>query len=224
MESSPQPRLDPFPFYYERLPTYSEVYHALSQRTDVSLGRHRYEETWFQVCLNNGLFQLWNKEYIQALADKIRSVIANDLIIEVCAGDGMLSHWLREHEVNIRASDNMQTQIKTHSEVEKLGAISTIRKYKPRMVVASWINYGSELDCDIIDEKPEFLILMGEGPNGCTGSEKFWGDRKEPYWQQGGYTQEFLEADKWNICRSDNDPLIFHRRYGYTTLYSAATC
>lgn len=153
--------------------------------------------------------------------------MGEDFILEVAAGDGMLSHWLRECGVNIKATDSMDRHrnhgLQLRSEVEELDGISAIRKYKPRMVVASWIEYGSELDCEILDEDPEYLILIGEHTGGCTGSEKFAGgweeDSPPAYWIQKGYIQTSLSIDMWNICRTDYDWSSFHP-HSHTMLYS----
>lgn len=229
----------PFPFYYDRLPTYQEAYEALKEKGTYD---RDFEKTLPGICHLNNIYQLWNEEYIGTLARLVIELIGRDLALEVCAGDGMLSRWLSEYGVNIRATDNMKWRkdgrrpsrhlsIELQGAVEELDAISAIRKYEPRMVVASWIEYNSELDCEIIDEKPEYLILMGEGPGGCTGSTKFWGewdwdedDRTLAYWRQKGYVQRYLDdVDKWNICKTDY-PVFYnngHWKHGLTILYYA---
>jgi len=233
--------LTPFPFYYEKLPTFCSVVTSLKERDIVNV--KNYDEAWFTVCCENNIFQLWNKEYIETVSEAILNLVGEDLVLEVAAGDGMLSHWLREYGVNIKATDNMSwhqqndahddrkrrfhrpTQI--HSEVEELDGISAIRKYNPRMVIASWIEYCSELDCEILDERPEYLILIGEGNGGCTGSTKFWGDEwnednKTPaYWTQKGYSEKELDIDVWNICRTDYP---WNHSHGSTMLYTRLLC
>lgn len=230
--------LEPFPFYYEELPTFQRAITSLRERDAIG---PRPETYWFTICCRNNIFQLWNKEYIEALSKEILNLVGEDLVLEVAAGDGMLSHWLREHGVNIKATDNMswhqqseiysnpayknRSRIKTHGEVEELDAISAIRKYKPRMVIASWLPYESELDCEILDEEPEYLILIGEGCGGCTGSTKFWGDwhwdeesKMLSHWSQKGYSEENLDVDTWNLCRTDYGDQF--GRHGSTTLYT----
>jgi len=102
-------------------------------------------------------------------------------------------------------------------------------------VIASWIPYGYELDCEILDEDPEYLVLIGEGDSGCTGSMKFWGDwttviiteggltadsdTMPAYWKQKKYSELELEVDKWNICRTDYGHK-WGRHHGSTTLYT----
>lgn len=227
--------LKPFPFYYKELPTFQKVVASLRERDSIDV--KNYEDAWFTVCRKNNLFQIWNKEYIEALSKEILNLVGKDLVLEVAAGDGMLSHWLREYGVDIKATDNMSWHnheptdrnipIKLHSEVEELDAIEAIRKYKPRMVIVSWIPYSNELDCEILDEDPEYLILIGEGRGGCTGSMKFCGDdwgednKTSAYWKQKGYNEDDLDVDKWNICRTDYGHEWGHN-HGSTTLYTSS--
>jgi len=225
--------LKPFPFYYEELPTFRTTIASLEERDFVTV--ENYEASWFTICLKNGIFQMWNKEYIEAFSKEILNLVGGEFVLEVAAGDGMLSHWLREHGVNIKATDDMSWHktepdtrappLKLYSEVEELDAISAIRKYKPRMVIASWIPYRSELDCEILDEGSEYLVLIGEGSFGCTGSEKFWGDTWDEdddriaYWVQKGYSEKKLDVDKWNLCRTDRGDK-WGCNHGSTTLYT----
>jgi len=227
--------LKPFPFYYKELPTFQSVSDSLSERENINV--KNYEESWFTVCSKNNIFQIWNKEYIEALSKEILNLVGEDFVLEVVAGDGMLSHWLREHGVNIKATDNMSwhkqmpntririTPIEIHSDVEELEAIEAIRKYKPKMVIASWIPYGHDLDCEILDEEVEYLILIGEGRGGCTGSMKFcgddWGEDNETpaYWKLKGYNEDDLDVDTWNLCRTDYGNK-WGRHHGFTTLYT----
>lgn len=218
--------LKPFPFYYKELPTFQSVSDSLNERDSIEVKRS-LDDSWFTVCSKNNIFQIWNKEYIEALSKEILNLVGKDFVLEVAAGDGMLSHWLREYGVNIKATDNMSREpsIQTYSEVEELDAVSAIRKYESRMVVASWIEYDSELDCEILDEEPEYLILIGEGNGGCTGSTKFWGDNwdednKIPaYWIKKEYGEKQLEVDTWNLCRTDYGHK-WGRHHGSTMLYT----
>lgn len=197
-----------FPLYFERLPSYEEVCKALYERELINLTPDNWTESWFSTCIRKALFQLWNKEYVEELSVEIKKLVNDKLVLEVAAGDGMLSHWLREYGVNIKATDDMswhnfdrtEYPIKIRSEVEKLDAIEAIQKYKPNLVIASWIPYGSDLDYKILKEKVSYFIIIGEGPGGCTGSEVFW----EKYEEEGYVWEYFKEVDKYNICRTDS--------------------
>lgn len=228
-------QLKPFPYYYERLPTFKEVYDACYERDSIAISdlfdskdpevvSTGLGEMWFTVCLENNIFQLWNKEYIESLAEEIKSLVGEDPCLEVAAGDGMLSHWLRQRGVNIKATDDMsrtgESAIKLRSEVEKLDAIEAIQKYRPRLVVVSWVEYTSTLDTQILDERPEYVIIIGEGHGGCTGSEDLWENYSEK-----GYSLEYLsKVDQFNICRTDSAILGFSlRRHSCTALFRLVT-
>jgi hypothetical protein len=182
--------------YYERLPSYRTVEQFFREYTRPE----RYLQFWDFV-ERYGIYQFWNKEYIECLAGEIKRRVGSDFVLEVAAGDGMLSFWLRNYGVNIKATDSgeMYDKIKKRAEVEIIDAVSAIRKYKPKMVIASWLPWNKPIDIQIFDEKVPIIVLIGE-EYGATGSKRFW---DENYWEKAGYTKEYSECDKWNFCRSD---------------------
>jgi len=182
--------------YYERLPSYKTVEQFFREYTCPE----RYSQ-FFDFVERYGIYQFWNKEYIECLAGEIKRRVGSDLVLEVAAGDGMLSFWLRQYGVNVKATDSGKwyDKIKRSTEVEILDAVSAIRKYKPRMVVASWLPWDEPIDIQVFDEKVPFIVLIGE-ENGATGSRRFWDER---YWEKAGYAKEYSECDRWNFCRTD---------------------
>ncbi len=226
--------VNPFPFYHERLPTYQEVHDACYERDSIHISdmfeniEKGIHEMWFSKCREHNIFQLWNKEYIETLASEIKKLIGEDLAVEVAAGDGMLSHWLREHGINIIASDNMSWHekgerhdrdqpVKTQSEVEKLDGVAAVKKYKPRLVIASWVEYTSTLDIEILEQSPEFFIIIGEGRGGCTGSEELW----ERFGELEYRLDWFKDLDGYNICRTDSAiPGFKMQRHSTTSLFT----
>jgi len=188
--------------YYERLPSYETVYNVLLWYA----GPLRWKE-FFDFVNEYGIYQFWNVEYISCLAEEIKSYVGSELVLEVAAGDGMLSYWLRKYGVNAHATDSGEWYrpgdrrgviIKPRAPVEIIDAVSAIRKYKPKMVIASWLP-GDRLDIEIFDEKPPIICLIGE-VDGATGSSMFW-DTK--YWEKAGYKRVFSKCDEWNLCRTD---------------------
>jgi hypothetical protein len=165
----------------------------------------------FSICNEENIFQLWTKEYIKNLSKIIRKLIKDNLVLEVCAGDGTLSHWLRQYGVNIIATDNFswgvngkhkstrENPIISVFEVQKMEALEAIDYYSPRMVIASWIPYGDSLDIKILKKKVEYFILIGESKWGCTGTIDFWDEYKKL-----GYEEIiFKGCDTYNLCRTD---------------------
>jgi hypothetical protein len=204
--------------YYERLPNYETVYRVL---VDYTTTPFMYRE-FFDFVNKYGIFQFWNVEYISCLANEIKSYVGSNLVLEVAAGDGMLSYWLRQYGVNIHATDSgewyipprtkimQRAVVKPYAPVEIIDAISAIRKYKPKMVIASWITEG--VDFQIFDEKPPIICLIGE-VDGATGSMKFW---EQKYWEKAGYERlPHSRCDEWNLCRTDyvSDGRVWHHSY-----------
>lgn len=192
-----------FPWKRIELPTYSRV-RSFLERNPHSL---------FSISHRCSIFQIWNVEYIKSLASSISIILTGDLVLEVCAGDGALTRWLSKYGVNIRATDDLSwgknnptpskaaCVVNPIFPVEELDAIEAIRKYSPRMVITSWIPYGSDLDIRILREKPEFLIIIGEGEGGCTGSSDFWKEYPSLGYKR---VEDFLSCDAFSICRTDS--------------------
>jgi hypothetical protein len=182
--------------YYDRLPSYKTVEQFLREYT-----RPERYALFFDFVERYGIYQFWNKEYIECLAGEIKRRVGSDLVLEVAAGDGMLSYWLRQYGVNVKATDSGKwyDKIKRRGEVEIIDAVSAVRKYKPRMVVASWLPWDEPIDVQIFNEKVPFIVLIGE-EHGACGSQLFW---NESYWEKAGYQVEYTECDRWNLCRTD---------------------
>ena len=202
--------------YFDKLPSAFEVKEVIRNLTT-------YNYTVFWNLINKyGIFQFWNKEYIECLSRNIKNLVESNLVLEVAAGDGMLSYWLRHYGVNIVATDSgaWYDRIKKHAEVEIIDAVSAIRKYKPSMVIASWLPYDDPVDLDVFNTSSQlnirYIILIGE-TNGACGSRKFW---EEEYWAKVGYVLNFLdECDRWNYCRTDYFSVGEIYKHSSTQLY-----
>jgi hypothetical protein len=165
----------------------------------------RYTEFWVLID-HYAVHQFWNQEYIMCLADEIKKRVGGELVLEVAAGDGMLSYWLRQYGVNAKATDSgaWYDRIKKRAPVEIIDAVSAIKKYKPKMVIASWLPVSEPLDIQIFntcaEERIPYIILIGETDGAC-GSLTFWQDK---YWEKVGYELDYLyDCDKYNFCRTD---------------------
>jgi hypothetical protein len=203
--------------YFERLPRASDVRDVVERLTSEDYPRY------FKLLGEYGIHQFWNQEYIGCLAGEVKKRVGDELVLEVAAGDGMLSFWLRNYGVNIRATDSgaWYNYIKRRAPVEIIDAVSAIRKYKPRMVVASWLPAGESLDIEIFNTCAElnipYIILIGEEDGAC-GSPTFW---DEKYWKKVGYKHDYLDCDEYNWCRTDwYDPVLGWFRHSRTGIYT----
>jgi len=130
------------------------------------------------------------------------------VVVEVGAGNGRLSHFLRERlpECNIIATDNGSWEIEPLYPVEQIDVAEALEKYKPEIVISCWMPYTH-------DWTPMFrasdgligYILIGETDGGCCGSDKTWGFCEEkPEYEEDGFERiDLIELSRLQICRTD---------------------
>ena len=157
---------------------------------------------WFHLAEVCHLYNLLNVEFVHALARWLRPYVqAQSPIIEVCAGDGLLTHWLRKVGVPVVAVTDGDTSAENHwtrtdhsERVECLDAVEAARKYQPEIVLASWVPYRFDIAWRVLDcPSVEKLVWIGEGDGGCCGDEKIWEYPHEP----------LQEAGRWLLSRTD---------------------
>ena len=147
------------------------------------------------------MYMLWTKEYIDELADFIKSIHKDGNVLEVGAGDGMLSYWLRDRGIPVVATDDNTWKITARAPVRKLGVKKAIKEYNPEVVVCSWPTMDGKLDKEIFFAEPPKVILIGEGAGGCTGSGEVWNGLPRKL----GYVEESSFAfDEFALCRTDH--------------------
>jgi len=134
----------------------------------------------FFPCKELCIFQFFSQEFIDFLAESIKRIKANK-IVEIGAGDGLLSHFLMEKGIDIHPTDDYSRDDLDHPErVEKLGHKQTLEKYSPDLVVINWEEYNAEYSIDVLKyPSVKYVIWIGEYNEGCTGSEKLWDYKHE---------------------------------------------
>lgn len=141
-------------------------------------------------------FQFWNKQFNDEL-EKILKKLKPKLILEVGAGDGTLSKILNDRGFNIIATDNYSWPFKKRFfKVEKIDYRKALEKYKPDVVINSWMPLGTDWTKDFRKAKSvKHYITIGE-VNACCGGD--WTDRKTwPARRQD-------KVSSYALCRSDN--------------------
>lgn len=175
----------------------------------------------------NPIFEIWTKEYIDAFGnylmeqvEKMGGTKENPVVIlEVGAGNGRLAHFLKEKidklvpdSIKIVACDNYVTwnNMKTSPlfPVENISHKEALQKYKPKIVICSWMPPQSDLTKDFRTvESVDQYILIGETDYGCCGNAwETWGvtgynvtdneavkDGVPPY-EKDGYDKTTLES------------------------------
>jgi hypothetical protein len=101
-------------------------------------------------------------------------------ILEVGAGNGRLTYFLNSNIKEISsdlvkciAVDSGESKIKEaflEVPVEKLDYKEALKKYKPQIVISSWMPHDEDWTTDFIKEDSvEEYILIGEEDSGCCG-------------------------------------------------------
>jgi hypothetical protein len=141
------------------------------------------------------VFQFWNKQFNDELVKLIRK--DHKLILDVGAGDGMLSKILHDRGFNVVAVDNYNWPFKMrYFKVHKMTYKQGLKKFEPDVVISSWMPLYK-------DWTPEFrktksvkqYILIGEVDAACGGD---WKDRKR--WP----IKYAKKASYYALCRTDD--------------------
>lgn len=190
-------------------------------------------EKWFKFCFNKEkpVFELINREFIEALGDYLikRAKELSDnshdetiVILEVGAGSGRLTHFLKENiekkatgtKIKFIATDSGDLGIKSIYPVEdQVKYQDAIKKYDPKIILVSWMPFEEDWTKDFRDSKSvEEYILIGEANGGCCGDKwKTWGcqsyfdnDKKSPYEEEGFAKNKLDDISRHQICRADD--------------------
>lgn len=129
------------------------------------------------LCEGLPLYQVWTTESVAALAAWIRGEGLRR-VVEVGAGDGSLSRWLRPlvPGVRVTATDSgAWPSVRPLASVERCDAGAAPAHYAADGVVSSWMPY--EVDWTPAWRRTPSVrayVLVGEGPLGCVGTESAW--------------------------------------------------
>jgi len=126
------------------LPRYDDVMQLMRLlRGNGTRGEGR--SAWVGFCNGYDIYHTHTVEFVDELAGEIRK-LGHGPAVEVCAGNGKLSYHLRQRGIDIRPTDIYTSQNSRDSSlVEKLSCIEALKKYNPRIVVASWICSDSNI-------------------------------------------------------------------------------
>ena len=179
-------------------------------------------------CDQHSVYQLPNIEFVQELSMAINDINPG-VILEVGSGRGTISgHISKEINKKIILTDdyswwdNINNKEKIDClDVINIGYVDAIEKYRPDLVIASWIPYGSYWTDSFREcESVKGYILIGEGQGGCTGSEDDW----ETNWDK----KSLRNVEKYGICKTDHGFSVrdnvfrtFHTRHTDVTYFEA---
>jgi len=197
----------------------------------------RTKAEWESFCDMDGnrVYEFINEEFVEALctylAQRISAYRKGEqpvTILEVGAGNGRLSHFLRERlEAKVPGAFDLKTtgsgtwRLNTTFPVETMDHAQALATYKPEIVIFSWMPYGEDATADFrAAESVKEYLLIGE-EEGCCGDMWFtWGDKfgaqpeeknkPAPYEADGFDRQEIKRVSDEQICRTD-DPGMYYR-------------
>ena len=114
--------------------------------------------------------------YTTEYADSLARLFKGKIVLEVCAGNGILKKMMTARGVTWQSVDTHLSDIAIRNGVTKEDAIVAAKVYAYDVLFASWIPYSSMLDIQLaaisgLKKKP--FVLVGES-SGCTGSYEFW--------------------------------------------------
>lgn len=196
------------------LPSKASVYNAFG---GVNEGGHfRLSGLWWDYVLDpsNPRYEVLTSEFITALSDYLAEranqyggTTENPLtILEVGAGDGRLSHFLKTHLdsrtpgiFQVVATDNGSDQnIQRHFPVEMIAYSEAVKTYQPSVVISSWMPLGRNWTGDLV-VAPSVRETILIGHEDVCGTPEAWGYGLE---QRGGHERfELEEIEKYQIGR-----------------------
>ena len=134
-----------------------------------------YYDRLVAPCKVLDIFQFFSEEFIEHVAQSIKKLEAHR-IIEIGAGDGFLSAFLKDKGIDVVAIDDYSRPfIERREHVEKLDHKEALNKYNPDLVVINWEEFLKTYSIDVLEyPSVKYLLWIGEGPDGCTGSEELW--------------------------------------------------
>lgn len=174
-------------------------------------------------CEEINMWPFWTMEYINTLAtyllDRCCSSMPNKketIILEIGAGDGRLSHFVRnafipiakerqietEYIPKIIATDDGSWEINHVGPVEKLNAQQALAKYctsnKQVIIICSWMPNGFDWTYLFRNYNVYEYILIGESDDGNCGHVWYtWGNPDYNYYynyKYGAYDNDNVEA------------------------------
>lgn len=126
------------------------------------------EDCWNRFCKELQAYNVLNIEFVDALAEEIRK-LGSSKTIEICAGNGKLSHHLKIRGIGIKPTDNNSWNLSNNGLVEIISHEDAMRKYNPKIVIGSWITpywthpFGYQTGHDVLDfPSVDYFVDIGE--------------------------------------------------------------
>ncbi|MHA6531357.1 hypothetical protein [Paenibacillus sp. BAC0078] len=183
------------------------------ERKPVSLGLFKF--FWRIVINKKILMPLVNKKgiycfYSKALIKELSILIGSKKCLEIAAGDGTLTRFLNEKNMNCKATDDYSWEhyITYPSFVEKADAKTALHKFSPEVVLCSWPVPKNSYEKHVFKTSSvDLYIVIGTRDSAYTGDF-------DSYYSADMFTMELNERLSSLILppSEDNAVYIFRRK------------
>ena len=125
-----------------------------------------------------GIYCFYSKKFVKELA----SLAGNVSCLEIGAGDGTLTRFLKDRGVDCRATDDQswKNYIAYPEFVEKLDARSALEKYRPETVICSWPPPGNSFEKFVFetDSVIQYIVIGNRNPM-ISGNQDTYQNQKK---------------------------------------------
>lgn len=121
-----------------------------------------------------GIYCFYSRELLKALA----ALIGKRSTLEIAAGDGTLTRFLREEGVNIQATDDYSWahSIQYPPDVVKSDAVSALQVHQPEVVICSWPPPGNTFERRVfVTRSVRLYIVIGSCHAFASGNREDYG-------------------------------------------------
>ncbi|GAX23730.1 hypothetical protein FisN_12Hh307 [Fistulifera solaris] len=174
---------------------------SLEDLLEVSGGFVKMNGPWNTFCELHDIYQLWTQEYVNRLGDylrqRVQSFAGETIVLDVGAGDGLLTKALEEYFAQqprrsnhrkfraprIIATDDGSWKISPKAWVEGLSVEEALHFHasdchsKQVIVLCSWMPMGEDWTKLFREKNVQEYILIGEADDGqCGDNWETWGN------------------------------------------------
>lgn len=122
-----------------------------------------------------GIYCFYSADLISALAD----LIGGRSCVEIAAGDGTLSRFLRDVGVEIAATDDhsWKQHINFPDDVTRQDAVRALRRRRPEVVLCSWPPAGNTFEREVfVTDSVDTYVVIGSASEANSGN---WADYRK---------------------------------------------
>jgi len=176
------------------------------------LVRRKQRNLMLYLVQQKGIYCFYSDKLLKGLAN----IIGGRDCIEIAAGDGTLTRFLRQAGGAIRATDNYAwaKDIQYPDFVERLDAENALRKYAPPVVICSWPPAGNSFEKSVFACASVMLyIVIASRKTFASGNWDLYAKQKEFQWEEDKVLSGWLIPPE-----IEGAVLVFRRNVSAATL------